>query len=250
MKIKELFDSQARESSRLVHELEQHESTHGVMMVEYNRIDGECIVLAAQLNAEMAARSPKAGVTALELRSLRWRRDGPKHDHARKREDLQRQNETLTTPEIRPFCEECLNRVKRLIDARHVEREENYYTPEGTRRIRVRHNLAALNRSKDAILAAMSFVRSMQCHSLTEIREAILRYQAEFNGLDFNTLEVEDMSPDAARDLEARQEPLKTETAYRAGNVLVGEAGKLDSHSQAKELNDKFQTLKAQLGRA
>ena len=170
MNTKEFFDSQQKESQRLVDALAAHMATWPTIEVEYNHIDAGCIELAAKLSAERLAGSPRAISTEAELIQLRRKRDEFKYLFRLKQDDLQRQIEEFTRPVISETAENWLDLARRLPEKYQFEREyiENHNGVAVAARIST--NADALQAAKNAILESRRRLMEMRHCTLAEIR--------------------------------------------------------------------------------
>ena len=185
MKISELFQSQSRESERLVKELAEHESRWPEVERQYQEIDAACIVLAGKLAAARLAGSPTAFEIETDLKAARLGRDRLKHDFERERTRIHTALENLTLGEIRAFEDACLAALKSLPALSHVET----LSSDGlSGRHRVTHNAARLEELKESILEAKRDVRTLVHSSLPKIRERIAEWRSKWESIDTREL--------------------------------------------------------------
>lgn len=218
--LKQIFDSQSRESERLVKALAELEATWPTIKGERDRIDLECIALAHELGAQRLAASPRALETETLLKRKRWDRDRDPQEYRIRRADLHQQLDNLTREPIRKFIEFCLETAKAISALYKFEKVEKLFDPTSERRpyiIRVRHNGAALDRAKEAVFKAMGEVRVMDHCTLSAIQAKIEKHRADFEDIDVSTLETIDVSPDAADMMRPRAEPDNFQTGYIIG---------------------------------
>jgi hypothetical protein len=202
-KLQEIFDSQARECSRLVAELEEHNKTWPEVKSEFDRIDREeCIVKARSVNDARSAGSPTYYALEGELKRSRWKRDGIASAFRRRRDELQTEIEKFTGEPIRNFHNDCLDRVKNLSKLYHYERDEKIYNVYADAiTVRIRHNGAALDDAKNQIFEALKEVQGMRHSALSALKEKIEFYREQFDDFDFSTMEAATVSEQAARDM-------------------------------------------------
>jgi len=138
--LRALFDSQSKQSEKLVQELADHEKSWPAVKAAYDERDKECVASAAQLAAARLAGSPTALSIEVELKQRRLERDRTKADFSRQRDQISVQLEAITSPEIRRFCDEALQRAKDLHKLRRVETGQTWFTPAGAKIVTVTHN--------------------------------------------------------------------------------------------------------------
>jgi hypothetical protein len=204
-----LQDQQISESERLVSLLAEHESTYTAMMAQYTRIDSECIAMAAQYSAELAAGSPRASATALELRTLRWKRDAIKAAFSRRRDELINQAAAFTESVIRGFIEFCLALSKETLRLGNVETEKVISYVDGSKRFLVRQNADRLAELRERIQAGVQAVRSLRDHPLGRVLDAIEKYKREFAAFDTEELESAEVDEQQLADMRAKPEEPK-----------------------------------------
>jgi hypothetical protein len=237
--IRELFDSQVRESERLVAALKTHEATFPSIMKEYTQIDGECITLAAQLSAARLAGSPTALNLEIKLKCRRWDRDRGKHNFRIERTRLHAELDSLTGPVIRSFHDEALAAAKNLLKLYKFERLEKRFNPTSERHmytITVKHNSAQLERAQAMIFTRISEVRNMQYSTLSALEEKITQCRRDFENIETDTLETAEVGEQTADSMRPRPaEADRFDMAYPLGDgSLVLSGGRISSAGRGR----------------
>jgi hypothetical protein len=247
MKITEFFDSQKRESQRLVDELAAHEATSPAMMAELTELDQQCIELAARLSAEQLAQSPKAISTEADLIQLRRKRDAIKHRFTLVRDDLHRRLETITRPLIEKHADRWLELARSLPDRYHCRQQQIIDQRGNVRCYQVEHNNAALIAAKDKILAARKGIIGMLHCSISDIEKEVQAFERQYELIDFDTLEVTEVTSAA----EAKKFAPEAEGGDMDRGTQMPD-GKIHVHPkpadpQIKNLANRISKLEAQL---
>jgi len=202
--LKDLFDSQERESVRLVEELEQHMAARSHMQKEYDTADERCIELARELAGLRLAESPRAMPVEVELKKARFLRDNVKYRWTHKLDKLRRELEMLTTPVITDFHLAWLEKAKQISSRYKFQRLEKKHNPFNDRlayTVTVKHNVAALDRAKVWIFEQIAAVRALNFSTLGAIKEKIAQCELEFHGIDTDSLEIAEVSESTAADM-------------------------------------------------
>jgi hypothetical protein len=240
-----LLEQQIGESARLVNLLAEHESTYTSVMAEYTALDSQCIPLAARFNAELAAQSPQAACTALELKALRWKREAIKQVYSKRRDELLQQNASLTEPAIRDFIEFCLNLSKETLRLGTIETEKVISYIDGRKSYKVRFNGNRLAEFREAIQAAVGVVRALRDRPLSEVLDRISEFKAEFAAFDTETMEPAELTEMQHRDLTARPEEPRYDKAQMTGSGFVPINPK--DVSKIGQLSDRISNLEKNL---
>jgi len=216
--VKKLFDSQSRESEGIVKDIEAHQAKWPEVKNEYDRIDAECITLAAQLTAERAAGSPRALSTEADLIALRRQRDGIRHLHQLRRDELLRAIEEITRPIISEQAERMLDLARRLPEKYQFSKSSELDARGNARGVRIQTNAEALAAARDTILDARQKLLDMRHCTLAAIEEFIRAFDRIYELLDFSVLQIEEMTPDQARD----RAPKAHGTENNQTGIIVG----------------------------
>ena len=229
-KLAALFDSQARQSEKLVAEFEEHMKLWPDVQRQYELLDAEAIALASKLRACLDAGSPTWISVDAELRRKRWARDGVKAKFTRERDRIFIQLEHLTAPHIRKFCDDALIQAQNMMRLQQIESSEVIgSTISGIQTVRVTHNTAALVHARDTILDAIKVIRAMSHSSLPELQKQIAAYRGQFANLETDTWEISEMSQDQARDLVIKEETLVPDKGFLMPDGKVIKLAKPDT---------------------
>lgn len=202
MNINDVISSQHRESKRLAELIEREMDRRPEVEAAFATADqGECLPLARKFSDAKFAHSPLAYQYQGELIAARARRDHIMGGYRDYLEQLRRRVEEINGPRVHAFAEECLQRVRDLAKARNVQRDETFYDMEGNKRVRIFHNLTALNKARDAYLHAMHDVKALLHKSLSTIEARIAEHRETFAQTEINTLEAQLMSADSVGEL-------------------------------------------------
>lgn len=228
MKISEILNSQQRRTEDLVRQLEEHTATWAAVQEAHDALDKECVHLASRVSAAKLAQSDSAPQLELELRALRYRRLEIKSAYFRKREKITAELESINGPKIRAAIEDTLARMKALHP--DFQRDETFYSIEGSKRVRVRHNSAAIRELKERALSAIDELRRMQHRALGDVEAKIREVKNLFNeGVDLYETDV--MTPDTAREHERKPETPVLQNAWISDKATVigqaSEAGRI-----------------------
>ncbi|MBN1570617.1 MAG: hypothetical protein JXA73_22430 [Acidobacteria bacterium] len=199
MDIKQFFDSQLHENARLVSELAELQKTWPAVEAEYNRLDKECVELAAKLAPAQAAGSPTAFPITAALKKMRLTRDGVKSVYQHKRNQLLLAIESSTAEAIQEFHNACLDRVKdlgRFYRFEKLEISHSVFTDSKT--FKIRYNGPALRRAQERIFAAIREVHEMSHGLLSDLRRRIEQYENEFSSFKLNAMEIVEVSESQA----------------------------------------------------
>jgi len=218
-----LQDVQVAESARLVALRLEHEATWPTVKLSFDAEDAKAIKLAAQYTDELAAGSPRASATAIELKAQRWRRDRIKHDFSRRRDELHHRNASITEPVIREFIEFGHALSRETLRLRTVTTEQVIPLVDGTTTYRVRHNENKLSELRERVLACIGVIRAMADRPLAEILNRIEEYKTAFSDFDTTELEAEELNQRQFSDLTARPETPRSDSGIMTadGDVLT-----------------------------
>ncbi len=216
MDTKEHLDGRYREADKLAEGLAAHEAEWATVEAQYRQVDREeCIPLASQLQAARLAGSPAAIAIEADLKRARLKRDGIKQAFQKTREEYHRGLESLTHEPIQKFVDYCLNYARSLSKKYQFRVIEDSHDLQG-KRIRstllVGHNSARLAAARDRVFEAMGIVRKMQHATLSEVEARIKGYTEEFESLELDVLEVEEVSDQTATGMRLKEEGRKLES--------------------------------------
>lgn len=243
-KIAALFDSQSRQSEKLVAQLAAHQATKPEVQRQYDELDQQCIELAGKMRAALDVQSPTWISIESDLKKCRWRRDAVKNAYRRELERLQRELEELTGPPIQAFHLQALDRAAGLSSMYTFERDELFYVAEhDVRMVKVRHNQAALATAKDLIFQRIREVRALRYRTLPELQAKIAESQRQFDEFDFSTLEIVTVSEATADLMKPHAEPDHLDKAHLLlpdGSILLagGEISMTDTAALAANYSE------------
>jgi hypothetical protein len=202
MKLSEYFSSVEIESAQAVQELEEHMSGWPAVQREYARLDEKCVEYARELAPLQLAGSPLALEAEVALHKARLEREGGKATFQRTRNLLQNRVEAFTRKEITDAHLAFLDRARDVGKYyRFVWQDSVTNIFDDRKRVKVRHNIAALDAAKNRIFAGIKEIQAMRHKPLTEVRAKIAELEMEFAGFRFSTMEVEEVSESVARDM-------------------------------------------------
>lgn len=253
--LKAIFDSQAKESERLVQELAKHMATWLTVKAEYDRLDGEAIELAGKARAAQDAGSPTYIAILSDLKRKRYLRDDCKTRYQLELSRIRRELDELTGPPIQKFHLDSLDRAKSVSSMYQFTRDEKFYVAErDVRMVKVSHNQQRLEAAMVLIFLRIREVRDMRYRSLSEIQAKIAESQRELDEFDFSTLEIVTVSEQTADDMRPHA-PEKDDNS--PAGFLFGDGSKMLSggqmvytpQQQQAKLNQEYLALKKIAGR-
>lgn len=234
-----LLEEQIAEDARMIALLEEHRSKWPETKRRYDALDKKCIEIAAKYNAQMAAGSPEAIVTALELRKLRWERDAVKSEFSRRIDSLRNPHLGIVEPVILAFGQFALELSQKTLTLGRAVTEKVIPYADGAKKYVVRHNAGKLAQLRGQIQEAVRTVREMRERPLGEIMERIEKFKQEFNDFDSEEMEVEEVDEIKYSDLNQKTEPTKSDTGLLSAKNFINL-----NQSPRERLETKFAQLK------
>jgi len=210
--LKNITDSEQRRSQQVYDDLQKHLSTRKNMEQEFQRLDSQCVELAAKLNDQKRAYSPLAPATESELIRLRYQRDDVSASWHKAREEKQNELDALSKKDCDADLDWCVKAMKRLAAMPNYSEERTYYDTTGNRRVKIGLRTAAKNVAKEKIKAAMHQMRSRYI-PLAQYRERNAKLKAEIEDLDLSEVVPADMTYEEFQDLMIRPETPKMVSA-------------------------------------